>query len=257
MKAALFAATVAAADESFIQCWSNSDCPNDATTMGGMFNGTCCGRTDFVKGDPYLLGADWAATADAQNADPTSGMCNAAATLDFGNIPTGGNQGDFVNIAAYLKHNWDNEEWARPYFVQTMGSIPLESAPTDFDQWVSLVQKDYEPARYWYESEFQTNCLEPRMAPVAEAAQKHEGMTTCKSMDDCQGGMYEGGCCMRSEVKWGQEFFDRQPDEIKAGWHGLQGDDSIGYCAPKIYVDYFESRDGESNFWDYEEFLFN
>jgi len=88
----LLTASVAAAEageESFIRCSSNADCPN-GPDMGGMFNGTCCGRNDFIKGDPYRLGADWAATADFQNANPEMGMCNAAATLDFGMVPYGG-----------------------------------------------------------------------------------------------------------------------------------------------------------------------
>jgi hypothetical protein len=175
-----------------------------------MFNGTCCGRTDFVKGDPYLLGTDWSKTADSQNSDPSSGMCNAAATLDFGNVPTGGMQGDNVNIAAYLKHNWDNEEWARGYFVQTMGSVKLEDAPEDFDKWVSMIQEDYEPARYWYESEFQTNCLEPRMAPVAAAKEESKKSILCNSQEDCQDHpMYKDGCCMKTDIVEGKDLFGK------------------------------------------------
>jgi len=93
-------------------------------------------------------------------------MCNAAATLNFGKIPIGGMSGNDVNIAEYLKHNWNTEEWARPYFIQTMGNIPMDKAPKDFDDWVEMIKKDYEPARYWYDSVFKTNCFEPRMAPV-------------------------------------------------------------------------------------------
>lgn len=163
-----------------------------------MFNGTCCGRTDFVKGDPYRLGSDWAMTADVQNSDPSMGMCNAAATLDFGNVPVGGMSGSTVNIADYLRHNWNTEDWARPYFVSTMGSVPMDQAPEDFDKWVSMIQEDYEPARFWYDSEFVTNCLEPRMAPVHEDMGVHE----CRSFKDCEGNpMYEGGCCLRLDIK--------------------------------------------------------
>lgn len=59
-------ATAYGADESFIQCKSNADCPNGVEVMNGMFNGTCCGRTNWVKGDPFKLGTDWAATAKFQ-----------------------------------------------------------------------------------------------------------------------------------------------------------------------------------------------
>lgn len=66
MKSALFMTLAAAADDSFITCTSNNDCPNGP----GMFNGTCCGRTDFIRGDPYRLGGDWQMTVDFQNNNP-------------------------------------------------------------------------------------------------------------------------------------------------------------------------------------------
>jgi hypothetical protein len=97
-----------------------------------MFNGTCCGRNNWVKGDPFKLGPDFAKTAEIENKDPKTGMCNAAATLNFGKVAIGGTKGDDVNVGEYLKFNWDNEEWARPYFVQTMGKVPLDQAPKDF-----------------------------------------------------------------------------------------------------------------------------
>jgi len=61
---ALFLSSVAADDESFIKCSSNKDCPNGASYNNGMFNGTCCGRTEWVNMDPYKLGGDWTKTAD-------------------------------------------------------------------------------------------------------------------------------------------------------------------------------------------------
>lgn len=82
------------------------------------------------------------------------GMCNAAETLNFGQVPVGGTEGVNVNIGDYLRDFWNNG--GRPYFVQTMGNIPLDSASEDFDTWAKDISKDYEPARYWFESEFRT-----------------------------------------------------------------------------------------------------
>ena len=89
-----------------------------------------------------------------------------------------------------ITYNWDSEDWARDYFVSTMGNPPmsLEEAPKDFKEWANMIAKDYEPARYWFESEFKTNCLEPRMAPVKD---KKPGLyQECKSSSDCDHPMF-------------------------------------------------------------------
>lgn len=54
-------------------------------------------------------------------------MCNAAETLDAGMIPTGGMEGQNVNIANYLRDFWG--KGGREYFVNTMGNVPLDKAP--------------------------------------------------------------------------------------------------------------------------------
>ena len=248
---ALIANVSAAGDESFITCRSNKDCPNDAKTQGGMFNGTCCGRSDFVKGDPYKLGGDWAKVADLQATDPKVGNCNAAATLNFGKIPTGGMKGNEINIGEYLKFNWDTEDWARPYFVSTMGKVPLDKAPKDFEEWRKMIEKDYTPAQFWFESAFVTNCFEPRMAPEKKKSDMDWKM--CKSNDDCGKG-FEDGCCIRSEITFGHDAFAKQPQDVKFGFEKLQKEPEMGFCAPKEIKDFTEDK--EVNMYDYEKFLF-
>jgi len=71
----------AAADDDFVKCKTNSDCPND-----GMYAGTCCGRSIFSGGDPDVWGKDWKSTNIFQIENPSMGLCNAAGTLDFGGI---------------------------------------------------------------------------------------------------------------------------------------------------------------------------
>ena len=44
-----------------------------------------------------------------------------------------------------------------------MGNVKLEDAPYDFMEWADMISKDYEPARYWFESSFRSVCMEPRM----------------------------------------------------------------------------------------------
>jgi len=37
-----------------------------------------------------------------------------------------------------------------------MGNVPIENAPMDFEEWRQMIEKDYDPARYWSDGEFQT-----------------------------------------------------------------------------------------------------
>lgn len=153
-----------------------------------------------------------------------------------------------MNVANYLRHNWNTEDWARGYFVQSMGNVPMEEAPEDFDKWVSMIQKDYDPARYWYDSEFLTRCFEPRMEPV-KANAGPGNLQFCKSNDDCEGPMFEGGCCMNLKVLKGEELIDKHPDEFKKTLMG-------GICAPGMFVEYWDKMT-TSSLWDYEQFVWD
>lgn len=64
-----------------------------------------------------------------------------------------------------------------------MGNVKIEEAPKDFDEWRNMIEKDYEPARYWYDSIFQTECMGPRMEPVAMAANGDHGDKKGMDMD--------------------------------------------------------------------------
>jgi len=183
-------------------------------------------------------------------------MCNAAATLDFGKVPVGAKSGSKVNVGEYLKHNWDTEEWARPYFVQTMGKMSLEDAPKDFREWAKAISEDYEPARCWFESEFMTQCMEPRMQPEKS---NDLDLMECRSQQDCdKDRKYDGGCCMRTSIAWGHDMFEKSPTNFKESFERLQKDDTLGFCAPKVVTDYMDSQDDKkTNFWDYERHLFS
>lgn len=117
-----------------------------------------------------------------------------------------------------------------------------------------MIAKDYEPARYWFESEFKTNCLEPRMAPV-KGEEKPPMYKECGKSADCKHPMFKGGCCMTNEIVEGHDLLKNQPKEMRGVFEKMEG--GRGVCAPAWIMEYMHKNDGKYNLYEYEREIYN